>query len=886
MHWMANILPTKFYPPPPPSGFITRPQLLEKLKESLTHRLTLVSAPAGSGKTTLVSAWAQAMCQKEIACGWLSLDDSDNEPGDFLEYLLACLEERGIVIDTAALPFGQGEQSQLEDILADFIRGLMNLKQELVLILDDYHLIQNKNIHTLLEYILRHAPPSLHLVLLTRSDPPLELARMRVTGQLVELRMEHLRFSAQEADAFLKKIAGVQLTEDDVAALNERAEGWIAGLQMAAISMRGREDAAAFVAAFTGSHRYVFDYLLEQVLNRQTPELRGFLLKTSILERLSIPLCDAVTGTSGAARRLLDVLERDNLFLVPLDDERGWYRYHHLFSDLLKLVLEQSHPGLSIELHRRASLWHEAQGMLPQALHHGVLSGDMQLVAQIVSANVLLLVENDEVIPTLKKFDSLPSAEITTLPWLGIARAWILGSSQVQKSLQTLNTVEKSLENVTDNAENQRLKAHIAAARAYVYSIRGDIANTVVYARVADEQLPLDEIAIRALNLTIWGDVLSADQHNPSAMPILEQALSLALQAKKPHVAMIAASALASAHLNAGRIHDAHRVCLEALAIGEDYQKHNQQTLLATASVYPWLARILLEWGDYDKAIQAAQKGLSLSELWGQIDNDVICLDYLGRILLFNNDWEQAQLVFQRAHDTAQKISPWYFQMTTLFILDSLLDSDMPDNEIIQQVRRVQESGAQPSQVLAARLLLREDQPVKALEMLEQALSELDGRPSLDIVRIYGLRALAFQAIGDEKQALVWLRQALELAEPEKRVATFVREGLAMEKLLQLARTKSLTPQFVSRLLAAFESRRKHIPEPAPEIQALIEPLSDRELEILQLLNGPLSTPEIARQLILSANTVRTHIKNIYGKLGVHGRSGAVSRGKELGLVR
>jgi LuxR family maltose regulon positive regulatory protein len=655
---------------------------------------------------------------------------------------------------------------------------------------------------------------------------------------------------------------------------------------MAAISMRGREDTAAFVTAFTGSHRYVFDYLLEQVLNRQTPELREFLLKTSILERLSIPLCDAVAGTSGAARRLMDVLERDNLFLVPLDDERGWYRYHHLFSDLLKLILEQSYPGLSVELHRRACRWHEAQGMLPQALHHGILSGDMQLVAQIVSANVLLLVENDEVVPTLQKIDSLPPAEIITLPWLGIARAWILGSGQVQKSLQTLDAVEKTVENGPDNAGNQRLKAHIAAARAYVFSIQGDIANTVAYARLADEQLPLDEIAVRALNLTMWGDVLSADQHDPSAMPILEQALTLALQAKKPHVAMIAASALASAHLGAGRLHEAHRVCLEALAIGEDYQKHNQQTLSATASIYPWLARILLEWGENEKALQAAQKGLVLSERWGQVDSDVISLDYLGRTLLYNHDWEQARLVFQRAQDEAQKISPWYWQMTILFILDSLMDAESPDtNEITNQIRLIQESGAQPSPVLTARLLLRENQPVQALEMLEQALSELDGRPSLDIVRIYGLRALAFQAIGDEKQALAWLRQALELGEQENRVATFMREGPAMEELLQLARTKSIALQFVSQLLAAIESRHKHKPEPVLVTQALIEPLSDRELEILRHLNGPLSTPEIADLLVVSTNTVRTHIKNIYSKLDVHGRSGAVRQAQELGLL-
>jgi LuxR family maltose regulon positive regulatory protein len=886
MAWMPTLLPTKFYLPPLPTGFVARPRLLEYLDEALTHRLTLVSAPAGAGKTTLVSAWVQSARKKGAVTGWLSLDEGDNDLGRFLEYLVTCLEEGGAVIDTAVLPLTQREQAGVENVLADIIRGVLNLKREIFLVLDDYHLIQNIEVHAALGYLLDHAPARLHLVLLSRSDPPLELARLRVAGQLAEVRMEQLRFTPQETASFLKKFAEVQLAEPDLAALNERTEGWIAGLQMTAISLRGRDDVSAFVAAFTGSHRFVFDYLLEQVLNRQAPEVKEFLLKTSVLDRLSTPLCDAVIGTDGTARSQLDTLERANLFLVPLDDERGWYRYHHLFSDLLKLMLEQAHPGLSAELHKRACRWYEAQVMLPEALHHALSSGDMQLVAQIVSANVLVLVENDEAIPTLQNIDTVSLDEMTALPWLGIARAWILGAVQVQKSHQILDVIEIGLENVTDMIERQRLKGHIASARAYVFSLQGDKFNTIKYARQANELLPPDEIAVRAMNLTMWGDILSVDRHDPSAMPILEQALALARQAQKPHVAMIAASALASAHLGAGRLHEVHRVCLEALDIAEEYQKRYQRPLSATASVYPLLARVHGEWGDNEKAIQYARKGFIMCERWGQIDNDVTCLDYLGRALAFGNDWEGARQVFQRAHNVAQKISPWLWQMTTIFALDSLLDSETLDaNEITQQMRRVQESGAHYPPPLKARLLLRDNQPDEALGVLEQALMDLEGQPSFEIVRIYGLRALAFQAKGDEKKALASLRQALVLAEPENRVASFVREGPAMEKLLRSARVKSIAPAFIQRLLATFDSRRKQKPAPAPVIEALIEPLSERELEVMQILDGPLSTPEIAEQLVVSANTVRTHIKNIYGKLGVHGRSGAVKRAQELGLL-
>lgn len=881
------LLPTKFYLPPAPAGFVVRPHLLQELDKALTHRLTLVSAPAGAGKTTLVSAWVESAHRKGVVIGWLSLDDSDNDPGLFLDYMIASLEEGGLLIDTALIPPGPTSQAQVEGALGEFIRGIMPLKREMVLILDDYHLIQNKGIHAALGFLTEHAPPQFHIVLITRSDPPLELARLRVAGHLVEVRMEALRFSEAEAAEFLQLATNVKLTEKDVSVLNERTEGWIAGLQMAAISLRGREDAGKFVAAFAGSHRFVFDYLLEQVLNRQSPDVRDFLLKTSVLERLSAPLCDAVAGTDRAAQELLNTLEQANLFLVPMDEERGWYRYHHLFSDLLKLMLERSHPGLSTELHHRASHWFELQGMLPEALHHALAAGDMELAAHIVSANVLVLIENDEVVPALRMIESVPTDKMVALPWLGIAHAWALGSKQVQKSLQILDAVESSLTNIPENVDHRRLKGHIAAARAYLFSIQGDKPKTLANASLANEQLSQDEIAVRAMNLSIWGDMRSDDRrHDPGALPILEQALALALKAEKPHIMMIAAGTLASAHLHAGRLHELHRVCLEALEIADDYQSRYKRPLSATANVYSLLARVLAEWGENEKAIQFARKGLFLSERWGQVDMEVICMNYLGRALVFGNDAEQARQVFHHAHEKARKISSWYWEMVITFTLDSLMDSETTDAiEIERQKHRVQESGAQYTNILTARLLLKDNLPEQALMVLEQALIHLNGQPSFDTVRIHGLCALAFQALKDEKQALESIRQALELGEPENRLATFVREGAAMEKLLRLALAKSIYPKFVQRLLLAFESRRQQKPAPAPVTEALIEPLSERELEVLQHLNSYLSTPEIADELIVTTNTVRTHIKNIYSKLGVHGRSGAVKRARELALI-
>lgn len=884
---MTTLLPTKFYPPPIPAGFVARPQLLEELDKALSHRLTLVSAPAGAGKTTLVSTWVQSARKKGVSFGWLSLDEADNDPGRFLEYLVACLEEGGMLIDTTEIPPGLGDQAQVEHVLVDFIRGLMPLKREIMLILDDYHLIQNKEIHTALEYLIEHVPPRLHLVILTRSDPPLELARMRVSGHLAELRMENLRFSTQEAGAFLKKFAEVQLTEGDVASLNERTEGWIAGLQMAAISIRGREDAAAFVAAFTGSHRFVFDYLLEQVLNRQATEVREFLLKTSVLERLSAPLCDAVFETGGTARGMLDTLERDNLFLVPLDEERGWYRYHHLFSDLLKLMLEQTHPGLAAELHRRACRWYEAQGMLPEALHHGLAAGDMELVTNIVSENVLALVEHAEIAPTLAQIDAIPDEQRSSLPWLEVAYAWGLAyTGQNQKAGPILSLAEQHMEGLSDDKREKAL-GHIAAVRAYLTWTNGDQSEeAVAFAEKAAGLLPAEEIAVRALNLTTLGNALIQNADDPRAADVLEQALLLAQQAGQSHVVMQAASGLAYVYILLGKSHQAQIVCAEAIEIVELYQRRNARPLTTAASVYALLSRVWLEAGEFEKALQIARKGMALSEVWGQVDTIMMCSQYLAYALAFTNQAEEARKIIQDSRKIAQKGPPWHLRTLDYVELQIYLDSD-PQNavEIQREVARKQETVFKSSPLLTARVLIKQSQSIEALVLLEREQANASKYGHYRNTWLLILKALAYFQQKDHSTALSSLKQALELAESENEVTAFVREGAAMEKLLRLAQARSIAPAFVQRLLSAFESRRKHKPEPALVTEALIEPLSERELEVLQNLNSYLSTPEIADLLVVSANTVRTHIKNIYGKLGVHGRSGAVRRARELGLL-
>jgi len=673
-----------------------------------------------------------------------------------------------------------------------------------------------------------------------------------------------------------------------VAALNERTEGWIAGLQMAAISMRGREDAASFVAAFAGSHRFVFDYLLEQVLNRQAPEVREFLLKTSVLERLSASLCDAVAETSSTARGMLDTLERANLFLVPLDDERGWYRYHHLFSDLLRLVLDQTHPGLKVELHHLACHWYEAQGMLPEALHHGLVAGDMELVTKIVSDNVLALVDHAEIVPILAQIDSIPCEQRTSLPWLEVAYAWGLAyTGQNQKAGPILSLAEQHMEGLSDDKREKAL-GHIAAVRAYLTWTNGDQSEeAVAFAEKANGLLPAEETAVRALNLTTLGNALIQNADDPRAADVLEQALLLAQQAGQSHVVMQAASGLAYVYILLGKSHQAQIVCAEAIEIAELYQRRNAPPLTTAASVYALLSRVWLEAGEFEKALQIARKGMALSEVWGQVDTIMMCSQYLAYALAFTNHAEEARKIIQDSRKIAQKGPPWHLRTLDYVELQIYLDSD-PQNavEIQQEVARKQETVLKSSPLLTARVLIKKSQSIEALVLLEREQANASKYGHYRNTWLLILKALAYFQQKDHSTALNSLKQALDLAESENRVAIFVREGVAMEKLLRLARAKSIAPEYVQRLLAAFESRRTHKPEPALVTEALIEPLSERELEVLQQLNSYLSTPEIANLLVVSANTVRTHIKNIYGKLGVHGRSAAVRQAKELGLLK
>jgi LuxR family maltose regulon positive regulatory protein len=479
----AQILSTKLIVPPLRSRSIRRSRLIQKLNQGLEYGLLLISAPAGYGKSTLLSSWLN---QIEVAAAWVTFDEGDNDPPRFLSYLEAALRE---MIPSIGDVFNNTryfrDRLEIDLLLTPLINHLSELKHPFYLVLDDYHLIQDQVVHQMVNFLLDHRPPSMHLVIATRADPPLPLARLRARSELLELRLAELRFTTQEAGDFLNHTMGLQISPTDVDSITTRTEGWIAGLQIAALSMQNIDDVSGFIASLATTDYYIFDYLVKEILARQSPEIHRFLLYTSILDQLNASLCDALLKDDADSLPvrpsvvILTELEHANLFVIPLDHEHRWLRYHHLFSEFLSLTLEQSYPGHALELHRRAAHWYEAQGMLPAALQHAISSGDMQLVAQIVSANVLVLLENDEVIPTLQKIDSLPANDMIALPWLGIARAWIMGASQVERSLKLLDEVEQIVEDEPDSNERQRLSGHIAAARGFLFNAQGDTARII-----------------------------------------------------------------------------------------------------------------------------------------------------------------------------------------------------------------------------------------------------------------------------------------------------------------------------------------------------------------------------------------------------------------------
>jgi LuxR family maltose regulon positive regulatory protein len=896
------LLTTKLYRPPVGPRLVPRPHLIGHLEEGLQlgHRMTVISAPAGFGKTTLLSDWLR---QANRPAAWLSLDEGDNDPTRFLAYLIAALQRIDLDIGQTAQAMLQAPRgaSQPEPLLTSLINDIVAIAEPFIFVLDDYHVIESSPIHRAVSFLLDHLPPfeqGMHLVVATRADPPLPLARLRGRGQLTELHAADLRFTPSETEAYFNEAMALALSAEQVAALEQRTEGWIVGLQLAALSLQGQENVASFVRAFSGSQRYVLDYLTEEVLNRQTQEIQAFLLQTAILDRLTGSLCDTVrfggakspsrsegtVSSSEAAvtqgresQQVLEALEASNLFLVPLDDQRCWYRYHHLFADILRQRLEREMGDLVPELHRRASEWYEREGLITEAIGHALTCGDFERAAYLIQEAGWVTFTRGEMTTILAWIALLPHHIVRANPQLSILHAWAMAKSG------DLDGAERSLREL----DRDDFRGEVTAVHAYIAGVRGNLAQAAALSQRALALLPAGNLVVRAIVAQNLGVAYHWSGDPAAAIQALTDAVALSRAAGQLFQTLTAMAILGRAYEMQAALRQAMETYQEALELGRG---PDWCPAPFACMAYVGMAGVLYEWNDLDAAKQHALEGVRLSKLGGFIAYQVFGHALLARICEAQGDRDSALENIEQAERLGQGSD---YALVTALATDLRVRLWLAQGNLMAAERWAQEHPFQPAdeldaaieieQAAVAWMLIAQDRLDEALSLLALLLeaAQAAGRTA-HVIKVRALQALAFQAQGDDGRASPALEHVLPLAEPEGYVRTFVDEGEPMARLLRRALAGGIAPGYVSRLLAAFG---ESLSTASPAAQALVEPLTEREMEVLRLIAGGLSNREIARQLVVAVSTVKTHINHVYGKLEVKNRTQAVARARTLGLL-
>src|SRR5580693_6753756 len=909
------LLATKLHVPRPRPGFVPRPRLAGALDEGLVRRLILVCAPAGSGKTTLLAGWA-ASGNRPVA--WLSLDAADNDPVRLWRHVVAALDRaRPGIAERVGPLLGPPAPPSFEGLVTALINELAAQRGdgEVLLVLDDYHLIDAQPVHVSLGFVLEHLPPGLHLVLASRSDPPLPLARLRAGGQLAELRAADLRFTAEEAAALLRESAGADLPAAAVAALAARTEGWVAGLQLAALSLRGQADPAGFVAAFSGSHRYVLDYLAEEVLDRQHEELRTFLLETSLLERLSGGLCDAVTGRDGS-QAMLERVEQAGLFLMPLDEVRGWWRYHHLFADLLRARLQQQRPGRVADLHRAAAAWSEEHGLADDAVRHALAAGDTAWAARLVERNVETLLGRSEGATLRRWLSALPAESVRDRPRLCLAQAYGAAMGFQVEALEALlddaerafavsgdEPYEASLGPPQGDSVLANVPAGIAFLRASLARLRGDAALAVGYNRQALAQLGEDDWFMRSF--VHWNQ--AATDWLDGRLEPAERSLAEVLAERRAVGALFAGFLPMRVWYDLGEVQRAQGNLDAALATYRqalDTFGESSQTAL-TGPAHVGLAQVLYERNDLSAALDHATRGVTLCRQLAFTSALATGLAIVGRIRHAQGDAAGALEAMGEAGQAG--LSP---QVITLFnpVPSQRARLLLAQGDTAAAARWTQQRGLRPDDepgypqerdyLVLARVLLAQDRPGQALTLLDRLLAQAaTGGRIGSVIEIRALQALAHQASRDEPAAMAALVEALTLSCPQGYVRVFADEGPPMDALLgrlvAAHRARKPTARRIpvgclARLVQAFDGKLNAAAALRPEpgtVPGLIEPLTGRELEVLRLLAAGKSNQRIAHDLFVALDTVKKHVTHVLGKLGAANRTEAVARARDLGLI-
>jgi LuxR family maltose regulon positive regulatory protein len=905
----GQLLETKLYIPKLRRGQVVRRRLSERLSRGTEGKLTLVSAPAGFGKTTLLAEWLASLADDALSPAWLSLDPSDSHGTTFWSYLIAALQTVAPGVGTTSLSLLREPQPPpIRSVLEILVNELSTTSDQVVLVLDDYHHIDAQDIHEGVAFLLEHLPPQAHVVIATRADPGFPLARLRARGELTEIRAVDLRFTADEAVAYLNEVMGLNLTTSDVAALEARTEGWIAALQLAALSMQGRSDAAEFIAGFTGDDRYIVDYLVEEVLQRQAEPVRKFLLRTSILARLSGPSSDAVTGESGG-KAMLEQLDRGNLFVVPLDDRREWYRYHHLFADVLLARLMDEQSDIVPDLHRRASGWYARHGEPPEAIRHAIAAGDVEHAADLMERAMPAMRRSRQEAAMLDWLRALPDELIASRPVLSVHYAGLLlDSGRLEGAEARLRDAEHWLAMtddaagrrtatsrtpiVADAAEFRRLPGAIAVYRAAQAHLRGDAASTLAYAARALDLINDDDhlgrgSAAGLLALAHWtnGDLDAAHDAWTDALTNLKSAGHLT-------DAVGCAIALADIRIEQGRLREAMLTYERGLRLATE---HRPIALRGAADMHVGMSERFIERDDIDAAVHHLVISKEMGAHLGSRQNPYRWCVAMARTRALEGDPVGALTLLDDAErlyvaDFYPKVRPIAALRARIRINQGQLGEargwmqaeGLSADDEPEYVRTFEH-------VTLVRLLLAESRRDGGGQSLSAAFALLDrlleaavtgGRMGAAI-EVLVLQALAHQMRRDVDAALIPLGRALDLAEPEGYVRVFLDEGAPMAALLGSLRDRGVSSSYVRELITAFSRGERG----SSINQDLVEPLSGRELQVLRLLATDLDGPAIARELVVSLSTIRSHTKAIYAKLGVTSRRAAVRRAEELDLL-
>ncbi len=892
---MENLLQTKLHIPQPTPRTIFRSYLLSRIDGGLASgcKLTLISAPVGYGKSTLVSSW---LAETKCPAAWLSLDAEDNEPVRFWTYIIAAIQTiQPEVGQTEINLLRKAQTPSIENVLRNLINQFTKISEKIILVLDDFHLIKSQDLHSGVNYFIDHLPPQIHLVIITREDPPLPLPQMRAKGQMFELRARDLHFTIDESAQFLNRKMGLNLQPQEIAILERRTEGWAVGLQMAALSLQELADSAGFIAAFAGDNRYVADYLISEVLERQPEQIRNFLLRTAIVDRFTPSLCDTfMEKESPQSGKIIEQVEMLGLFIMPLDHVRQWYRYHHLFADLLRYRLRQDDPSKFTELNRIASRWFQQQGLVEEAVKYALIGEDHNHVAELIEISGLTMFGRSQLTTLQNWINALPERIIQEHPYLSVLLVWV-GSVTGQWDLagKHLALAEENLSLANTNLRSE-IVCHIALLRAYASRSGGDLDSSLNHTQEALSHLPENNIFLDCtIYLNLGGNYWLTGNFSALEEP-LKHAISFMDIPEVEYPALAAAGFLANAYLQQGKLHQAESLCSKIV----HHAGHNSHP--SAAYVFLELGELLYERNKTNEALTYLSKAIQNGEESDKIVNVIRARQLLAKDYCAMGDQDEANILTRQAEELFKQTSPRYqvmhqieyeyYRIRCLLYQQNIQPALQWAGDYKNRRNSIKSPWALLNELVYAHVLLSDGKPDQALQILRT--SEESARSfgaNGWVIQGLALESLCHNAMNDLEKALEALQHALGLAEPEGYIRTFVDYGESMQRLLNLAMKRGIYVTYARKLLDSFPSKDNMEGENEREMvstgKSLIEPLTDQERSILRLMAIGLSHHEIADELYLSINTVKWHTTHIYGKLGVHRRAHAVARAKEMGIL-